>query len=245
MNDIRFSGNLHYKIKNLGFVEVVRKKNFVFSFKNGKNFFSFIFVKEGALDYAFSRERKNIRIEKGQFLFIPKLMPYTTTYLTDNTHIVILTFDVDGETFSSDFPVPIVKNFANGDFLSAFTPEYTQNSLFLASKIYDILFMMEKENFPIPKKYKKLKPAIQELQKQYFKNEKIDYYAKLCYMSESNFRKLFKEYTGKSPIDYRNSTRISVLKNFLESGEFTVAEAAYLVGFNNMAFFYEVYNKYR
>ena len=62
-------------------------------------------------------------------------------------------------------------------------------------------------------------------------------------MSESNFRKLFKEYTGKSPIEYRNLIRISEVKKMIDSGEFTVSEAAYLVGFNNMSFFYEVYNK--
>ena len=33
-------------------------------------------------------------------------------------------------------------------------------------------------------------------------------------------------------------------KKMIESREFTVAEAAYTVGFNNMSFFYEVYNKY-
>ena len=63
-------------------------------------------------------------------------------------------------------------------------------------------------------------------------------------MSESNFRKLFKEYTGKSLIEYRNLIRISEAKKMIESREFTVAEAAYTVGFNNMSFFYEVYNKY-
>ena len=30
----------------------------------------------------------------------------------------------------------------------------------------------------------------------------------------------------------------------IDSGEFTITEAAYLVGFNNMSFFYEVFNKY-
>ena len=34
------------------------------------------------------------------------------------------------------------------------------------------------------------------------------------------------------------------LKNLLDSGEFTVNEAAYTVGFNNMSFFYEVYRKF-
>ena len=53
------------------------------------------------------------------------------------------------------------------------------------------------------------------------------------------------EYTGKSPIEYRNDIRISMFEKLMESREFTVSEAAYLVGFNNMSFFYETYNKYK
>jgi transcriptional regulator GlxA family with amidase domain len=73
----------------------------------------------------------------------------------------------------------------------------------------------------------------------------MSYYSELCGVSESCFRRLFKEYTGQSPIEYRNSIRIANLKRLLSSGEFKINEAAYLVGFNNMSFFYEVYNKYK
>ena len=88
-------------------------------------------------------------------------------------------------------------------------------------------------------------PALLELKQQYFKNEKISYYAQLCSMSESNFRKLFKEYTGTSPITYRNLIRVSAVQSLLNTGEINVSEAAYLVGFNNMAFFYQTYHKHQ
>ena len=64
----------------------------------------------------------------------------------------------------------------------------------------------------------------------------------MCGISESNFRKSFKEYKGVSPIEYRNIIRCREVKKMLDSGEFTVSEAAYLTGFNNMSFFYKVYN---
>ena len=44
--------------------------------------------------------------------------------------------------------------------------------------------------------------------------------------------------------EYRNLIRISEAKRMIDSGEFTVIESAYLTGFNNMSFFYEVYNRY-
>ena len=96
----------------------------------------------------------------------------------------------------------------------------------------------------IPAKFQKIIPALEEIRKNYATNNKVSFYSSMCNMSESNFRKLFKEYTGKSLIEYRNLIRISKAQKMIESREFTVAEAAYLTGFNNMSFFYEVYNKY-
>ena len=71
----------------------------------------------------------------------------------------------------------------------------------------------------------------------------LSYYAGMCNMSESNFRKIFKECTGKSPIEFRNMLRIEEAKKLIDSGEFTVEEAAWYVGFNNMSFFYELYRR--
>ena len=71
----------------------------------------------------------------------------------------------------------------------------------------------------------------------------MSHYAEMCNMSEANFRKLVKEYTGYSPIDYRNHIRITEVNRMLENGGVTVADAAYLAGFNNMSFFYTLYRK--
>lgn len=103
---------------------------------------------------------------------------------------------------------------------------------------------MQKEDIVIPNKYTKIVPALNEIQKFYFRNKKISYYSNMCYMSESNFRKLFKEYTGKSLIEYRNLIRLSYAHKMINSGEYTVQEAAHTIGFNNMSFFYEIYKKY-
>ena len=74
-------------------------------------------------------------------------------------------------------------------------------------------------------------------------NNPIAYYAELCNMSQSNFRRLFKDYTGKSLIDYRNSLRLLAVQKMIDSGELSISEAAYLAGFNNMSFFYKLYHR--
>ena len=89
----------------------------------------------------------------------------------------------------------------------------------------------------------KILPALTEINQRYFENRMLSYYSDMCNMSESNFRKLFREYTGKSLVEYRNNIRLFEVKKMIASGEFTVAEAAYTAGFNNMSFFYKIYGK--
>jgi AraC-like DNA-binding protein len=246
MEDIRFSGNLNLKITTPGFVSVVRNKTFTFPYAKGKRFFSFIFVMRGALEYFFTKDKKKLYLEPECALFIPKDYPYVATYLKDNTKICILNFDLEEQVIPDIFSKPIyLKTPEINLIFNSISFNNMSNPLFLAAKIYELLYHVDIQEINTPYKYKKLIPAIKEFQQFYFKNEKMSYYAALCNVSESCFRRLFKEYTGQSPIEYRNSIRIANLKRLLSSGEFKINEAAYLVGFNNMSFFYEVYNKYK
>lgn len=243
MDDIRYLGKLNYKIGNVGFVSVLRKKDFIFEFKKGKKQFSFIFVESGRLEYSF-KDGNKLLISKGDTLFIPKKLPYKTTYLEDNTKIKIITFDCTFYEEVEDFKTPFVKN--DDRFSSAFlkcTEEKSRNALFLFSKLYEILYIMQTLTLPEEKKYRKILPAVEELRTKFYENQKISYYASLCNMSESNFRKLFKEYTSLSPLDFRNHIRMDEVKKMTASGEYSVSEAAFKAGFNNMSFFYELYRK--
>ena len=244
MQDIRFDGHLNLTIENPGFANLTRKANHEYAFKNGKSLYSFIFVQHGELEYYFNTLKKKILLVKNDVLFVPKNLPYKATYCKDDTRIKILTFDIQGNNLSDNFSEPVKINDSELVFTFASVSQKNMySSLFLSAKIYELLHFLKNAEFGLRRKYQKLFPALQELKQQYFKNEKISYYAALCEMSESNFRKLFREYTGKSPIEYRNSIRIAAAKNLLKTGELTVAESAYLVGFNNMSFFYELYNK--
>lgn len=245
MLDIRFDGKLDYLIDNIGFVNVSRDKDFTFPYKTGKERHSLIFVENGEINYYFTQNQKSINAIKGSVLFIPKHTPYIATYTQNNTVIKILTFDIVSNELPSIFNSPIIKKEAIfSSIYNTLSGKKTNSTTFLASKIYELLYTIEKESAVTPNKYKKIIPALNEIQNFYFQNKKLSYYSDLCGMSESNFRKLFKEYIGKSPVEYRNLIRISQASKMIDTGEYTVGEAAYLAGFNNMSFFYEVYKKY-
>ena len=239
MKDIRFSGELDYRIDKLGFVKVMRNAGFEFLYRTGKDRYSLIVVQSGSMEYRFIDTNETVTLTKGKLFFIPKNYPYIAKYLEDNTIIRILIFDTDSD--AEFLTSPVLKKL--NDYSDSFYNECARSTAYLAARVYDFLDILEKDTKTVPKKYQKILPAIEEININYFENEKLSFYSDMCSMSESNFRKLFKAYTGKSPIEYRNLIRISEVKKMIDSGEFTVAEAAYLAGFNNMSFFYEVYNK--
>ena len=244
MKDIRFDGVFNFEITNIGFVSVVRDENYTFEFKEGKNQFSLIYVERGSLKYFLGN--KKITLNRSDLFFVPKNTPYKTKYLKNNTTIKIILFDTVGNTLPFSSNKPFVENSSEfQQIFSSLTISKSNNTLYLMSKLYEIFYLFQDKKPSMPKKYQKIILAVNEIEYNYQEDNKVLYYADKCNMSESNFRKLFKEYTGKTPIEYRNFIRLSVFQKLMESGEFTVSEAAYLVGFNNMSFFYDVYNRYK
>lgn len=79
-----------------------------------------------------------------------------------------------------------------------------ENAMFFLSRIYELLWHISEHHTQLPPRYRKLQLALKELHLYYADNRKIRYYSDLSVMSEPGFRRLFKEYTGLSPIDYRN-----------------------------------------
>jgi len=70
---------------------------------------------------------------------------------------------------------------------------------------------------------------------------RIEMLASKTYLSPSYFRKLFKETTGLTPVEYINSLRISKAKQLLESGILSVTDAAEAVGINDPNYFSKIF----
>ena len=105
------------------------------------------------------------------------------------------------------------------------------------------LWKIDESHANLPAKYKRLHPALTEILGHWDESPKVSYYADLCDMGETTFRKLFVEYTGMSPIDYRNDIRLTNARRKLQSGEYNVSEAAFESGFSNLSFFTRLYKK--
>ena len=72
----------------------------------------------------------------------------------------------------------------------------------------------------------------------------VESLAKLCNLSASGFRTVFKKTKGMSPVEYRNRLRIRKATELLRSGDYTVGEAAEQVGIRDMKYFGKLFKRF-
>ena len=238
-----------FTVKNIDVQTVARQKNYKHYYRNGRTKHGFIYVVNGKIEYTFQAQNaKVVSYSSGQLIFIPKNTVYFAKYMENNTQIKIVQFDIAEGELSSHLKEPKIIPLPNGTELIEALFKPMENSLsshpfYHLSALYNLLWQTEETCFTIPRKYQSLTPALTELAGYFMENKKIPYYANLCGMSEVNFRRLFKEYTGTSPVEYRNKIRLTHAKLKLQSGEYNVSETAESCGFTNLSFFIRLYKK--
>ena len=239
----------NFRIGNIDIQNVSRPKNYKHTFRSGRDKHGFIYTVRGKmLDVFQSSETGEICANAGELIFIPKNTVYTGIYLEESTEIKIVQFDLIQGDLPKYLSNPVVIRMPNAcetveAFFGTSQNHFVQHPFYCLSCLYELLWRIDEIYSKIPKKYKKLQTALNEISKNWDKNEKISHYAQMCNMSEANFRRLFKEYTKMSPVDYRNEIRLQNARKKIQSGEYNVSEAAYESGFTNLSFFIRLYKK--
>lgn len=238
-----------FAVETIDILNISRKKNYIHAYRSGRIKHGFIYTVSGRMCYTFlSGEEKSIFVNAGELIFIPRGCVYTGTYLEEKNEIKIVQFTPAGGSLPDYLTVPVKIEIPRvGELIEAFfTPAENHapnHPFYYLSCLYGLLWQIDESYAKIPTKYKKLQPALSEIAGQYEKPKTVSSYAELCGMSEVNFRRLFREYTGCSPIEYRNDIRLKNAKIKLQSGEYNVSEAAEAVGFSNLSFFIRLYKK--
>ncbi len=249
---MKFQYNLqkpNFTVENIDIQNISRPKDFKHSFRNGRNKHGFIYTVSGRMCNIFhDGEKKSIFVDPGELIFIPKNSVYTSVYLEEATEIKSVQFDLAYGKLPEYLSSPVKIELPNaGELIDSFfkpVKHHTSNHPFYyLSCLYSLLWQVDESYSKIPIKYVKLQTALSEITEYWNKNETVAYYASLCDMSEVNFRRLFREYIGLSPIEYRNDLRLKNARAMLQSGEYNVSEAAAASGFSNLSFFIRLYKK--
>jgi AraC-like DNA-binding protein len=93
------------------------------------------------------------------------------------------------------------------------------------------------------KGYHTIKRGVKLLMDEWNQNQRIERYADACGISESSFYSIFKEWSGCSPIEYRNRIRIAAARSMLENTNLQISEIAFAVGFEDPYYFSRFFKK--
>ncbi len=85
-------------------------------------------------------------------------------------------------------------------------------------------------------------PALRHLKLHYRENEPVSVYAAACRLSESHFRRKFLEYTGMTPVEYRDSLRFEEARRLYVSG-MPMTQIAERVGFCDASYLRRLYKQ--
>ena len=237
------------EVRNVNYISVQRSEGYKVSFYEGRRHHSFLYTVTGTMQYSFMDTcTDDIVASSGELVFIPAGTRHSSIYIGPQNHVTIVEFDLCTEILPSFLSTPfltkmdsIEKIFSSihNDLISG----AANNPLYFLYRIYELLWgVSQKVEKPLVK-YRKLQLALKEIHLYYSDNKKIKYYADMCGLSEPGFRRLFKEYTDMSPIEYRNKIRLEQAKKLLNSGEFYIEEVSLAVGFSNLSFFCRSYKQ--
>ncbi|MDP4134220.1 MAG: AraC family transcriptional regulator [Bacillota bacterium] len=95
------------------------------------------------------------------------------------------------------------------------------------------------------RKIRTIKAALMTIEQSYQGEMSLDMLSSSCEMSPKYFCRVFKELTGRTPVDYLNGYRVEVACELLQSGKESVTEIALSCGFNDLSYFIKTFKKYK
>lgn len=85
--------------------------------------------------------------------------------------------------------------------------------------------------------------AIQHMNRYCNENRRLEEYAAMCCMSKYHFLRVFRQVTGRTPLEYRNEIRIRHARELLENSFLSVSEIGETLGYTSPAYFSDAFKR--
>jgi AraC-like DNA-binding protein len=123
--------------------------------------------------------------------------------------------------------------------------EPVKSPISILSCVCEVLSILGKENYSSiqSKDYSAISQGLKMIEKDPFSEMSIEKIASICNTSSGSFRRNFRKYLGKSPIQYRTDLRIKTMQFMLENSDVTIEDMSELLGINNAPYIYKMFKK--
>lgn len=216
-----------------------------------------LILKDSGMIYTFSNGRE-IECHYGDLIYLPKNSSYTVTeknmspaYSKKQNVVYCMNFLINEETDAEPFKLKIgnVDDFIQSyDFaVSLWVAKSVGYEDMCRSVLYKIIAQLKRiyaQKYMSSKQRILLEPALQYMETHFHSRKiQIPQLAALCGISEAYFRKLFLAEFGSSAAVFLRNKRLVCARELLESGEYSVTDAALMSGFNDTSYFSREYKK--
>lgn len=182
----------------------------------------------------------------GDLLLLPKGARYMTTFLSPQgkqSHPLMINFrltDTEGrEVMLGELPMRLCRD--NGNLLPYFTAAiqlYINTApTKLKAKVYELLGNL----FPLADTDE---CCLTYIGNHYTDDLSVPKLAQRCAISETVYRKRFRQLTGMSPVRYINRLKVDKACQMLQSGDISTAQICEFLNFYSLPYFYKVFKEY-
>ena len=200
-----------------------------------------------------------IEAKQGDVVYLPAFCEYKSNYHNfsdepfDGILINMLFTDNKGEPFYLPNKMKIYRTQNSNYIKSCFTEilNYSRrpkkNIAEIKSVAYKILAHLgitDKERKINSNKYERIYKGITYLENDVHQDLSIEEIAKLCHMTATYFRKLFKEYSGLSPAQFRIQKKLETAIELLQTSDMTISEISDYLNFENISYFSKLFKKH-
>lgn len=198
-----------------------------------------------------------IEVARNQMVYTSKYSEYTVYFENTNESkedTYVIHFQLTDKSFDdiipSDKPVVCIKNVDStvSELIEKSAEEYNKNIVCIPeieSAIYKILSVIcqKQKRRTVKNKYACILSGIELLEEN--SELSITEIAKSTGVSVCYFRRLFTEYSGETPIEFRQHHRIEKAKQLLLSDEdYSIGEISQILGFSDIYHFSKTFKKY-
>lgn len=206
-------------------------------------------------DFTPQGSKTPIKIKSRDLFFLPQNSKYSWNfYNTSQTSVSTMLFefvltDFRGERIELDIDAGCIDIFAFELYKDLFTDlihEFSKPAFSPArarAKAYMLFAALGDEGLRRTSKFSLISKAISYLEQDPYQTRGISELADMCNVSVNYLEKLFKEYSGLTPNEYRLQKKIAKAKQLLSNGTLTIAEVSDNLNFDDVAYFCKIFKK--
>lgn len=225
---------------------------------NPKTCSTFLYLKDCAITYSF-KNGETLYVPRGSLIYSPQHIQYKCQFHDCKPEAVsaqaihFKLFDENGTLFNAADTIIILNSLSKHAFIQRFDElfhifhtanfSYSLLNARLLELMHDICTSYRHETIH-SKTFLPIAKGILYLEHCKTHELSIAEIAKMCNISESCFRKLFRQYAGIGPNEYRTQKLMHHAEALLREGRYSVGEIAAQLGYENSTYFSKIFKTY-